>query len=158
MTQPGIAHLVAEPPTVLHVTWHDGSETRHDVATLISDTDWAAPLRDPAVFVTARAEDHGLQIVWPGTGVAFSAHGLWDDAHPPPPTAQWMLAGEFTAWMREMGWSFARAAEALGISQRMLKYYAAGTHAVPKPVCLACMHLAAEATRRRQPAPAVHTA
>jgi len=68
-----------------------------------------------------------------------------------------MSPADLTAWLQEMGWSFAQAAEALGISKRMLKYYAAGTHAVLKTVWLAAMHLAAEAARRKQPA-AVDTA
>jgi hypothetical protein len=46
-------------------------------------------------------------------------------------------------------------AEALGISKRMLKYYAAGTHPVPKTVWLAAMHLASERARQKHPAAAV---
>ena len=51
--------------------------------------------------------------------------------------------------MREMGFSCTRAAEALDTSPRMLKYYASGTHAIPKTVWLACMHLAWEEARHR---------
>jgi hypothetical protein len=61
-----------------------------------------------------------------------------------------MSPADLTGWTREMEWTFAQAAEALGISKRMLKYCAAGTHAVPKTVWLACMHLAAGRTRRRR--------
>jgi hypothetical protein len=142
MSQPRIVRVEADLPSTLRIAWRDGSQTRHDVAGLISRADWAAPLRDPVVFANASVEDRGLQIVWPGTDIAFSAHGLWDDVHPPQPAAAWMSAADFAHWMREMGWSFAEAAEALGVSKRMLKYYSAGTHAVPKAVCLACMHLA----------------
>jgi hypothetical protein len=147
--EPRIVGLAARAPFVLHVTWHDGSRTDHDLASLVTGQPWAATLRDPAVFSAAELQDDGWQIVWPGTEVALSAHGLWDDAHPPSPAANWMSAADFTAWMQEMQWSFAQAAEALGVSKRMLKYYAAGTHDVPKTVWLACMHLAAE--RSRQP-------
>jgi hypothetical protein len=69
-----------------------------------------------------------------------------------------MSAADLTAWQREMGWSFAEAAEALGVSKRMLKYYAAGTHAVPKTVWLAAMHLAAERVRRGQSGSVMDTA
>jgi Protein of unknown function (DUF2442) len=156
--EPRIIRLATEPPAVLHVTWQDGSRTRHDLALLASGQAWAAALRDPAIFRTAQIRDNGWQIVWPGTDAALSAAGLWDDTHPPPPTATWMSAADLTAWLREMHWSFAQAAEALGVSKRMLKYYAAGTHAVPKTVWLAAMHLAAERARRGQSASVMDTA
>lgn len=71
-----------------------------------------------------------------------------DDTHPSQVTAAaWMSAAEFAAWLREMGWSYAQAGDAIGVSQRMLKIYAAGTHPIPKPVWLACMHLAAQHAR-----------
>jgi hypothetical protein len=69
-----------------------------------------------------------------------------------------MSAADLIAWQREMGLSFAQAAEALGVSERMLKYYAAGTHTVPKTVWLAAMHLAAERARRGQSASVMDTA
>jgi hypothetical protein len=146
--EPRIANLETEVPAVLHITWHDGSRTRHDLSSLVAAPNWAAALRDPAIFRTARREDDGWQIVWPGTDAALSARGLWDDTHPSPPAANWMSAADLAAWQREMGWSFAQAADALGVSKRMLKYYTAGTHAIPKTIWLAAMHLAAERSRR----------
>jgi hypothetical protein len=84
--EPRIIRLATEPPLVLHVTWHDGSRTRHDLSPLASGQTWAAALRDPAIFRTAQIQDNGWQIAWPGTNAALSAAGLWDDAHPQPPT------------------------------------------------------------------------
>jgi hypothetical protein len=147
--QPRIVELATAGQFLLCVTWQDGSRTKHDMSAMVGSQPWAEALRDPAVFGMAQLEDDGWQIVWPGTEVALSAHGLWDDAHSPPQAAQFMSAAEFLAWLRECGWSFAQAAEALGISKRMLKYYAAGTHEIPKTVWLACMHLAAEHARRQ---------
>ncbi len=148
---PRIRHLESQPPLALRITWHDGSRTRLDLSA-IAKQDWAAALRDPTLFRAARLRGDGWQIVWPDTDIALSAQGLWDDAHPPPPAAPWMAAADLTAWLQEMGWSFAQAAEALGVRKRMLKYYAAGTHPVPKTVWLAAMHLASERARRQQPA------
>lgn len=147
--EPRIVHFATQPPHMLHIAWQDGSLTSHDLSAVVATQPWAAALRDPTVFSTARLQDEGWQIVWPSTEVALSARGLWDDAHPPHPAAQFMSAADLAAWLRERGWSFAQAAEALGVSKRMLKYYAAGTHEVPKTVWLACMHLAAEQSRRR---------
>lgn len=145
---PRIALIAAKHPGVLHVTWQDGSRTRHDLASLIHDRLWAAPLRDPVVFASAQAQDDGWQVVWPGTDVALSAAGLWEDVHPRLGAAATMTPAEFSAWLGELGLSFAQAADALGISKRMLKYYAAGTYVIPKTVWLACMHLAAEHARQ----------
>ncbi len=147
--QPRIVDLAIQPGSTLRITWQDGSRSSHDLPPLVTDQPWAVALLDAAVFRAAELRDDGWQIVWPGTEVALSARGLWDDVHPPPPTAKFMAAAEFTAWLRECGWSFAQAGEALGVSKRMLKCYAAGTHDIPKTVWLACMHLAAEQSRRR---------
>jgi hypothetical protein len=117
-----IAAVVAEQPCVLHVTWQDGSQTRHDLDSVIRDHARAAPLRDPGVFAAARIQDDGWQVVWPGTDAALSAAGLWDDVHPPRPAGRFMSAADFTAWLRELGLSFAQASEALGVSTRILKY------------------------------------
>jgi hypothetical protein len=136
-------------PAALVLTWHDGSRTTHDLTATL-EKDWAAPLRDPAVFRGARTEDDGWQVVWPGTDIAFSADGLWEEAHPRPPEPKWMSAEGFTAWMRKMEFSFAAASEALDVSVRMLKYYAAGTHEIPKTVFLACMQLSQDRSRARR--------
>ena len=86
--------------------------------------------------------------MWPGTDIAFSADGLWEDVHPPAaPAAEWMSGEDFTGWMRSMEFTYERAAEALGTSPRMLKYYAAGKYEVPKAICLACMHLSSSRSR-----------
>lgn len=146
---PRIARLATQEPFGLSITWRDGGITRHDLSGMVASRTWAAALRDPAVFRTAQVQDDGWQVVWPGTDVALSAAGLWDDAHKPASASPYMSAADFAAWMRELDWSFAQASEALGISKRMLKYYAAGEHDIPKTVWLACMHLAAEHARNQ---------
>jgi hypothetical protein len=150
VSTPRIARVDAQAPLTLLVQWRDGTRTAHDVSARIMAEDWGVSLRDPAVFRAVQVEDAGLQVVWPGTDVALSAQGLWEEAHPRDITAKWMAPADFVAWVREMGFSFPRAAEALDTSPRMLKYYASGTHAIPKTVWLACMHLAAEQARRRR--------
>jgi hypothetical protein len=151
MSTPRIARIEVQAPMTLLVEWRDGRRTKHDVSARIMGEDWAAPLREAAVFRSVRVKDAGLQIVWPGTDVAFSAQGLWEDAHPRDTSAKWMAPDDFVSWMQEMDFTFARAADALETSPRMLKCYAAGTHAIPKTVWLACMHLAAERSRSRRP-------
>ena len=145
---PRVIKLGFDMPTSLLVTWHDGSRSRHDLSPLIASKKWAAALADEAVFRSAVLDDDGWQIVWPGTDIAFSADGLWEDIHPPvKPAADWMSAEDFSGWMRAMELTYERAAEALGTSPRMLKYYTSGKYEVPKAICLACMHLSASRSR-----------
>ena len=54
-----------------------------------------------------------------------------------PPTAH--TAEEITDWMRRNGLTQTAAAEALGISRRMLLYYLTGEKPVPRTVALACL-------------------
>ncbi len=145
---PRVVALGFDLPSTLLVTWHDGSKSRHDLSKTIASQAWAAALADAGVFGSAVVEDNGWQIVWPGTEIAFSADGLWEDVHPPvKPAAAWMSGEEFAEWMRRMEFTYPKASDALDVSQRMLKYYTAGTHEIPKTVFLACMQLASERAR-----------
>jgi len=42
-------------------------------------------------------------------------------------------------WMHKHGLTQERAAEAIGVSRRMLNYYLSGAKAIPKTVWLACL-------------------
>ena len=53
-----------------------------------------------------------------------------------------MSAESFKTWRARLGLSQQAAAEALGISKRMLIYYEQGQHAIPRTVALACAALA----------------
>lgn len=150
MTSPSIIAVDARIPGQLQVTWSDGSTSRHDLRRVITEKGWAAPLRDPRVFSTATVTGDGREIVWPGSGVEFSADGLWEDAHPAEaPTPKWMTGDELRRWIEEMGFTWDTAADALGISRRTIGYYLSGELDIPKQVWLACMHLAAQ---KRNPA------
>jgi len=46
---------------------------------------------------------------------------------------------EITEWMQRNGLTQTAAAEALGISRRMLVYYLTGEKPVPRTVALACL-------------------
>ena len=46
---------------------------------------------------------------------------------------------QFDAWMRRNGLSLTTAAEALGLSRRMVSYYRTAQRPIPKTVWLACL-------------------
>lgn len=60
-----IATIEPAPPSTLIVRWRDGKQTRVDLADWIA-TGGAllAPLREPALFATARTGLYGASIVW----------------------------------------------------------------------------------------------
>lgn len=56
-----------------------------------------------------------------------------------------MSNDEFAAWMARNRLSIATAADALGISRRMVSYYRSGEQEVPRTVELACRAVENEA-------------
>ncbi len=85
----------------------------------------------------------GHPVVWP-CGVDIGADSLWRD------TLLAMGCSDtfaFNDWRMAYGLSFSVAAEALGLSRRMVAYYSAGEKPVPKTVLLACEGYAARQSR-----------
>lgn len=117
----------------LHLSWSDGTEAEIDFAQFMTDRAFAA-LRDPSEFAKVEVGDWGHSLAWP-SGVELGADALWlhtlsadgrDDVR------------AFLEWRLRHGLSLSKAAEALGISRRMVAYYSNGEKKVPKPILLAC--------------------
>ncbi len=120
-------------PTRLRLAWSDGAAADVDLSEWLKKPAFAA-LRDPAEFAKVRIGDWGHSLVWP-SGVEAGADALWletltakrrDDTR------------AFLEWRLRHGLSLTRAAEALGLSRRMVAYYSNGEKPVPKTVLLAC--------------------
>jgi hypothetical protein len=117
----------------LRLHWSDGAEADLDLSRWLEMPAFAA-LRDPAEFAKAAVGDWGHSLVWP-SGAEAGADALWletlsatrrDDTR------------AFLEWRLRHGLSLTRAAEALGLSRRMVAYYSNGEKPVPKTVLLAC--------------------
>lgn len=128
-----IAAVAATPPAALTVQWSDGTEVELDLRATLRDRRFRG-LRDPAAFVRARPGDWGHSVAWP-SGEELSAESLWletltatgrDDTR------------RFLEWRLRHGLSLSGAAEALGLSRRMVAYYSNGEKRVPRPILLAC--------------------
>ena len=118
--------------TTLHVRWTAGGAVDIDLQDLLKKPAFKS-LRG-GTFRKAKVGDWGHSIEWPG-GVELGADELWrrtlkadgrDDAL------------EFLDWRMRHGLSLSAAAEALGLSRRMVAYYSSGSKAVPRTVLLAC--------------------
>jgi Protein of unknown function (DUF2442) len=118
----------------LALTWDDGRTEKVDLTGVIAGRTALAPLGDEAVFASAALSEDGWSIEWPG-GIDFGAPQLrrWADEQ----SGEAMAASVFRAWMESHAFTLDRAADALGLSRRMIAYYLSGEQPVPKTVMLA---------------------
>jgi len=147
-----IASVVADPDTLrLTLRWKNGAVTVKELRRDIEHRPAFKPLRDPRRFLRVRVRDRGYSIAWAGTDVELSADALWYQARPRdlPFPDEVMTATDFKHWMRDRGLSLSTAAEALGLSRRVVAYYAGGSRRIPRVVFLACMALVAARSKRR---------
>ncbi len=139
-----IEQVKATGPARLRLVWSDGGEADVDLGAWLEKPAFAA-LRDPAEFARVEIGDWGHSLVWP-RGAEAGADALWletltatrrDDTR------------AFLEWRLRHGLSLTRAAEALGLSRRMVAYYSNGEKPVPKTVLLACQGWEAGGRRSR---------
>ena len=128
-----ISEVAPIAPASVKLTWGDGTIAEVDLALALEDPAFA-PLRDPAMFAQVEVGDWGHSLVWT-SGVEMSADSLWLETlsatgHPD--------VRAFLEWRMRHGLSLSKAAEALGVSRRMVAYYSNGEKKVPKPILLAC--------------------
>lgn len=129
--------LAVEPLSahVLRIRWRDHGEDTVDLSREIAFVRSLEPLREPEAFAAAQVGEYGWTVAW-SDDVELDAVFLYRlarcQAH------ESLRPEEFRSWRIRHGLSQARAADALGISGRMVKYYEEGRHMVPKTILLAC--------------------
>lgn len=128
-----ITSAKAEGTTHVALTWSDGVQARVDLAEVLKDRSFAA-LTDPAEFAQVQIGEWGHSLAWP-SGAALGAETLWLATLGATGHAD---ARAFLEWRFRHGLSLSKAAEALGVSRRMIAYYSNGEKAVPKSIQLAC--------------------
>lgn len=128
-----IAAVQATGPASLHLVWSDGTQADLDLNATLGDHAFAA-LRDPTEFARVEVGDWGHSLAWP-SGAELGADSLWLE------TLSATGHGDvraFLEWRLRHALSLSKAAEALGVSRRMVAYYSNGEKKVPKPILLAC--------------------
>jgi len=123
----------AKPPATLALRWSDGTRADIDLSAMLRERGFRA-LRDSAKFADVRIGEWGHGVEW-SSGAELSAETLWLEtlsATGRPDTRA------FLEWRLRHGLSLAKAAEALGVSRRMVAYYSNGEKPVPRPILLAC--------------------
>ena len=126
--------LAVVGPLALSLTWDDGWTAQINLAEVIAGHRGLSGLADPAGFAKAVLAGDGWSVEWPG-GIDFGTQQLrrWADQQ----AGNAMSPALFRAWMDGHQFTLERAAEALGLSRRMIAYYLSGEQAVPKTVMLA---------------------
>ncbi len=140
MNKPPLIQTVkALPSMTLVVAWSTGETLPVDVSRLIRRFKLYAPLRDPAHFIKAKADAWGHAVLWPGD-VDMGADQLYELAR--EQAGEWGHE-RFAEWMTAHGLSLNTAADALGLSRRMMAHYRTGSRPIPHVVALACEALSA---------------
>jgi DNA-binding XRE family transcriptional regulator len=132
---PNIIAIEALSDFKLRIIWRDYGEACIDLTDLIASSPALALIKNAEFFATAQIGDYGWTVAW-GNDIELDADHLFrltryqlGESLPPD---------DFRSWRGKHNLSQAKAAKALGISGRMVKYYEDGSHMVPKTVTLAC--------------------
>ena len=136
---PLIRKVRATPPATLQIAWSTGETLSVDISALVKRFKLYASLKNASVFARARRDPWGHAVNWAGD-IDMGADQLYELAR--EQAGAWGPE-RFAGWMREHGLSLNTAADALGLSRRMITHYRTGSRAIPRVVALACEGLSA---------------
>lgn len=126
-------------PLTLRIRWDKGDESRVDVSGLVETFRAYAPLRhSPELFGQVRLGDYGTDVVW-NDEIDMPADTLWRLAQ--EQAGLTMSADAFKHWRERKAYTLDSAAQALGLSRRMVAYYEQGAKPIPRVVALAARAL-----------------
>lgn len=131
---PRIKAVEVTGPTRLRIAWSTGEGLEVELAEPINRQRALAPLRDPAAFGRVQVGEWGHSLVWE-CGIDLGADRLYERCKE---QAGEFSPGQFDAWIKANHLSLTTAAEALGLSRRMVAHYRTGSRPIPKIVALAC--------------------
>lgn len=135
-SQHTIVEASVTTPHGLRLRFADGGVFDVDLAAVIRTHRALAALSDPAVFARAHVDARGGYVVWVPDDLEIAADNLRNIAIE---QAGGIGHERLLNWMAKHGLTQAGAADAIGISRRMLNYYLSGAKPIPKTVWLACL-------------------
>lgn len=122
-------------PLTLRVRWDRGEESLIDLSGMIERYRVFAPLRkSPVLFGQVHVGEHRTDVVW-SDEIDMSADTLWRLGQ--EQSGATMTADEFRRWRERNAYTLDSAAQALGLSRRMVAYYERGNRPIPRVVALA---------------------
>ena len=131
-----IRALSVSGPSALTLTFADGATMALDLAPIISKHPALSALCDPVLFAKARVDALGGYVVWVDDDLEMAADNLRNAAIE---QAGGIGPERLLNWMYDNKLTQERAADAIGVSRRMLNYYLSGAKPIPKTVWLACL-------------------
>lgn len=143
MNETKSARIAAARPSgdySLRIRWASGATYTVDLKKPVFGLKGLRPLRDSAAFARVEIGEGGHSVCWTGD-MDMGADRLWELSLEQNGHAD---AAEFLRWRWRHGLSLSAAADALGLSRRMVAYYSGAEHAVPRTVLLACKGWEAE--------------
>ena len=131
-----IVNLRAESPSTLVIEYADSNVFRVDLLPTLENHQSLAKLKDWKVFKTAEVINAGRTVQWAKDDeLELAADSL--RARAVEQTGQFSHEWLWN-WMDKHDLTLDKAAEALGISRRVLVYYRSGAKPLPRAVALAC--------------------
>lgn len=124
------------PDYRLRLAYADGKTFLVDLSELILTSNSLAPLRDADLFAQARVGFAGRSVDWIEDELDLGTDNL---RHLAVEQAGGIGHERIWTWLSDTGLTLAQAAEALGISRRMLIYYRDGEKPIPRSIWLACL-------------------
>ena len=140
---PKLKAVEALAPYRLRTTWNTGEVLEVDVEGILRKHAFLAPILKPATFAQVHTDEWGHSIEWFDT--EFGSDNVYAWAKEQAGEVSHEMFGE---WMYRNDLSLTTAAEALGISRRIVSYYRTAHKAIPRSIWLAC--LGWEATRPKE--------
>lgn len=131
-----VAAVVALADQCLRLAFEDGLVAEVNLSGWIADTRALQSLADPAVFAQARVGEWGTAVVWVDNVLDLGADNLRNLA---VEQAGGIGHERLLTWMHRHQLTQERAAQAIGVSRRMLNYYLSGAKPIPVTVWLACL-------------------
>ena len=125
------------PTASLLLRYADGEQLEVSLVDAIMKHPGLSRLKDRKVFSSAKVGEHGASVMWANDDdLALAADNLRARAV----EQAGGVSHEFIwNWMARNDLTLDTAADALGVSRRMLAYYRSGAKPVPRTVALACL-------------------
>jgi len=139
---PKLQAVEALTPYRLRTTWSTGEVLDVDVESILRKHTDLQPILDPEVFIRVHIGEWGNSVEW--FDEEFGADNVYAWAKEQAGAVSHEM---FNEWIYRNDLSLSTAAEALGISRRMVSYYRTAHKAIPRTIWLAC--LGWEATKPR---------
>lgn len=124
------------PDYRLKLAFADGQTFVVDLEPWIHGTTALQVLKDERVFAQARIGTSGTYIEWAEGAADLAADNLRNLA---VEQAGGIGHERIWTWLQDTGLTLGEAADALGISRRMLIYYRDGEKPIPRSIWLACL-------------------